>query len=316
VFDLREITALSEAILSTISAYSSDVEFTASADATPMRKASPADSARVEEAIRRAPKPNLLRKMDLWHSAVVPNNASHHNGGPASAPAAPAGGDFLSRLRSGDKKAFRALVQKHHASLTRFAQKFVGTRATADEVVQDTWMAVVEGLPGFEARSSLKNWIFAILANKARSRAVRDKRLVTAGNPTGDIDDDGSRVDSFGFDASGEWTDPLSSSDELTPERVVSSRQILAHVIQAIDILPPGQKCVMFLRQIKQLNAQEVGALLGISAANQRLLLHRARAKLREYVEQPLHRHLGRRLVSGNQSRIAQKIAQDCSCGG
>lgn len=209
----------------------------------------------------------------------------------------PAGSDLLSRLRSGDKKAFRALVRKHQASLVRFAQTFVGNRETADEVVQDTWLAVIEGLAAFEGRSSLKNWIFAILANKARSRAVRDRRWVTAGSLTGDIYIDRPAVDySSGFDLSREWAGPLASWDEVTPERVVSGRQMLAHVNEAIDVLPPAQKSLLLLRQVDQMNSHEVKEILGISTANQRVLLHRARAKVREYVERPLYGKLRTRL--------------------
>lgn len=83
-------------------------------------------------------------------------------------------GDLYVRLQAGDEEAFRLLVRRHQASLVSVARTFVRNRATAEEVVQDTWLAVIEGLDGFEQRSSLKNWIFAILVNKARSRAVRD----------------------------------------------------------------------------------------------------------------------------------------------
>lgn len=194
----------------------------------------------------------------------------------------------LMRLRSGDEEAFRALVRQHQASLISVAHSFVGNRATADEIVQDTWLAVIEGLKAFEGRSSLKNWIFAILANKARTRTVRDTRLVAAGSLTGETEDDQPVVDPSRFDATGKWADPPATWDELTPERVVAGKQIWAHVEDAIDALPPSQKSVMILRQVEQMESDEVQQILGITAANQRVLLHRARAQVREFIERRL----------------------------
>jgi len=207
----------------------------------------------------------------------------------ATAPSkAPADDDFLRRLRAGDEAAFRALIKKHQASLTSVAQTFVGSRATADEIVQDTWLAVIEGLSAFEGRSSLKNWIFAILANKARTRAVRDNRMVTAGSMTGDIEDDQPVVDPSRFDSAGHWAEPPANWDEVTPERVVAGKQIWAHVEEAIDALPPAQRSVMIMRHVEQMDSDEVQRVLGISSANQRVLLHRARAQVRELVERRL----------------------------
>ncbi len=168
--------------------------------------------------------------------------------------------------------------------------RFVGNRATADEVVQDTWLAVIEGLDGFEQRSSLKNWIFAILANKARSRAVRDKRLITSADLAQEIDDDTPVVDPSRFDASGSWKDLPGLWDDVTPERIVAGRQMWVHVQEAIEGLPPVQRSVLVLREIEQMDSAEVSALLEISDGNQRVLLHRARARLRKVVEQLLRR--------------------------
>ena len=206
----------------------------------------------------------------------------------AAPPRAPDDDDLLSRLRSGDEEAFRALVKMHQASLASVAKSFVGNPATADEIVQETWLAVIEGLGAFEGRSSLKNWIFAILANKARTRSVRDKRMVTAGSMTGEIEDDQPTVDPARFDPAGHWADPPANWDEVTPERVIAGKQVWAHVEEAIDALPPAQRSVMILRQVEQMESAEVQKVLGISAANQRVLLHRARAQVREFIEQRL----------------------------
>jgi RNA polymerase sigma-70 factor, ECF subfamily len=196
--------------------------------------------------------------------------------------------DLYLRLRAGDEEAFRTLVRKHQASLLGVAQTFVRNRATAEEVVQDTWLAVIAGLEAFEGRASLKNWIFAILANKARTRAVRDGRVIAAGNFAEEADEDTPIVASSRFDSAGMWAVPPALWDEVTPERVVAGRQIWSHVAEAIDELPPTQRAVLILRDIEQMESTEVCETLDITAANQRVLLHRARAQIREFVEQLL----------------------------
>lgn len=194
-------------------------------------------------------------------------------------------GDLLVRLRSGNEETFRELVRKHQASLVRVAQTFVGNRATAEEVVQDTWLAVIEGLADFEGRSSLKSWMFAILANKARSRAAREGRVIAAGSLNGEIEDQPPVVDRKRFNGIGEWTDPPEFWDEVTPERVVGGRQMWSHVQEAINALPPSQRSVITLREIEQMDSDEVQEILGITAVNQRVLLHRARAQVRSFIE-------------------------------
>ena len=195
-------------------------------------------------------------------------------------------GDLVERLRSGEEATFRALIRRHQASLVGVAQTFVKNRATAEEVVQDTWLAVIEGLAAFEGRSSLKNWIFAILANKARTRAIRDGRIVAAGSLTGEGEEHEPVVDSSRFDTAGQWRESPGSWDEVTPERVVSGRQIWAHVREAIDELPEAPKSVLILRDVEQMDAAAVREILDVSDANQRVLLHRARARIRQFVEE------------------------------
>jgi len=198
--------------------------------------------------------------------------------------------DLYARLRSGDQVAFRSLVNRLHRSLIGVAMGFVGNRATADEVVQETWLAVIEGLDCFEQRSSLKNWIFAILANKARTRAVRDRRTITVADFAGEFSDDEAAVAPFRFDASGSWSAPPAAWDEVTPEKIVAGRQMLEHVSAAIDQLPPAQRSVLILREVENIPAPEVSSLLGITESNQRVLLHRARLRIREQIERVLGR--------------------------
>jgi RNA polymerase sigma-70 factor (ECF subfamily) len=218
--------------------------------------------------------------------------------------------DFIDRLRSGDEQAFRTFVAKLQPSLVSVAQTFVGNRATAEEVVQDTWLATIEGLSTFEGRSSLKNWVFAILANKARTRAVRDSRMVAAGSLSGDIEEDEPVVDQSRFDASGGWAQPPASWDHMTPERVVAGQQMWVQVEEAINKLPPPQRSVIVLRQVEEMESDEVQEILGITAANQRVLLHRARAKIREHVEQTLDGRAGQLRSTANlKGRTAQSAA-------
>ena len=151
-------------------------------------------------------------------------------------------------------------------------------------------MAVIQGLPAFEQRSSLKNWIFAILANKARSRAVRDARTVTVADFAQEVADEEPFVDPARFDTSGSWTDLPTAWEDVTPERIVAGKQMLAHVGEAIEQLPPVQRSVLVLREIEGMEPPEVSVLLGISDANQRVLLHRARSRIREFMENLLGR--------------------------
>lgn len=197
--------------------------------------------------------------------------------------------DLLGRLRAGDEIAFASLVRRLTRSMTAVAIGFVRSRATADEVVQDTWVAVIEGLDAFEARSSLKNWIFAILANKARTRAVRDSRMIPVADFARDAGDDGEPpVDPSRFDAAGSWIDLPTAWDDLTPERIVAGKQTMVHVGEAIEQLPAAQRSVLILREIEKLEPREVGATLGITEGNQRVLLHRARARIRRHLEKAI----------------------------
>ncbi len=141
---------------------------------------------------------------------------------------------------------------------------------------------MIEGLGRFEGRSSLKTWIYSILTNKARSRAVRDKRMVPL--DVGDSDE-GAAVDPARFDASGRWKQPPALIEEITPERNVAGKQMWAHARDAIDKLPARQRTVVLMRDVENIDAAEVAEIVGVSEANQRVLLHRARARIRQYLE-------------------------------
>jgi RNA polymerase sigma-70 factor (ECF subfamily) len=191
--------------------------------------------------------------------------------------------DLVRRLRSGDESAFAEVVGAYHASMVRLARSFVSSQAVAEEVAQETWLAVLRGIDGFEGRSSLKTWIFRILANRARSTGARDQRVVPV-----DLGDEAS-VDRRRFDEGGAWSDPPAHwSDELV-ERL-SSGSFLAQVQSALALLPEGQRAVVTLRDLDGLSSKEVCDVLGIGEANQRVLLHRGRSRIRAILESEVAR--------------------------
>ncbi len=188
-------------------------------------------------------------------------------------------GDLVSRLRAGDESAFAELINAYHPSMVRLAQTFVPSRAVAEEVAQDTWLAVLQGIGNFEGRSSLKTWIFHILANRARTTGAREQRTTPV-----DPGDEAS-VDRRRFDENGTWSDPPADwSDEII-ERL-SSGPLFAQVQAAVAKLPEGQRAVVTLRDLDGLSSKEVCDVLGISEANQRVLLHRGRSKIRATFEE------------------------------
>ena len=184
---------------------------------------------------------------------------------------------LLERLRGGDEAAFAALVRQHAGALRRVARTFVRTSSAADEVVQETWLGVIRGLETFEGRSSLRTWIFTLLVNRARTRAVRDARNVPFSSVE---DDDGPTVDPAAFGDDGRWRSapPWLDGD---PDSSLLSRELRAHLLQAIDDLPPAQRAVITLRDLAGVPADEACELLELSEGNQRVLLHRARSRVR-----------------------------------
>ncbi len=156
------------------------------------------------------------------------------------------------------------------------------TRPTAEEVVQDTWVAVISGLASFEGRSSLKTWIFGILANKARTRGVRTV-APSAFQTSGAMPSPPWMRTASSRTANGRT--PPAPWCEITPERIVAGAQILEHVRAMLDTLPEAQRSVILLRDVEGLDAEEACTILNVSEANQRVLLHRGRARLRQGLE-------------------------------
>ncbi len=199
---------------------------------------------------------------------------------------------LVAALRRGDEAAFVDLVGLHGAALLRVARTFVRDRAVAEEVVQETWLAVLNGIDRFEGRSSLKTWIFQILSNRARTRAVRERRSAPFSAFAGDDEDDETAVDADRFRPDGHrwvghWAAAPSDWSHL-PEELLLGRETLARVHEAIRELPPRQAEVLVLRDVEGWGPAEVCAALAISDGNQRILLHRGRSKVRAALERYL----------------------------
>jgi len=205
------------------------------------------------------------------------------------------GGDIalVHALRRGDEAAFADLVHQLHPSMVRLAQLFVRDRATAEEVVQEAWVGVLQGLDGFEGRSALRTWIFRIVANKARTRGRREARTVPfSAFATEDGDDDGGSTDSdrfwgLGTSTVGYWQAP--PEPWLDAEGRVLAAEARDVVDAAIAALPERQRAVITLRDVMGWDADEVCNELDITATNQRVLLHRARTAVRHALEAYLH---------------------------
>jgi RNA polymerase sigma-70 factor, ECF subfamily len=196
---------------------------------------------------------------------------------------------LLGALRAGDEEAFAALVTRYHASLKRVARAYVSTDAVAEEVVQETWLAVIAGLDRFEERASLKTWLFHILTNKAKTRGVREKRIVPfaslrPGDDAGEPAVPPERFQGDGDAWPGHWATPPRAWQD--PERRLASLEAREVLRAAIGALPEVQQAVLTLRDVEGLEAEEVCDLLDLSAGNQRVILHRARARVRADLEQ------------------------------
>lgn len=197
---------------------------------------------------------------------------------------------LLGRLRSGDVAAFDILVRRYHAPLKRLARAFVSTEASAEEVVQDTWVAVLDGLDSFEERSSLGTWISRILVNRSKTKGVREARMTPFSAMGDDEHDESSEsvVDRSRFDDRGKWSAPPDRWEDETPEQLVGNQEAMALLDAELRQLPERQRVVVMLRDTLGWTAEDVCNALEINETNQRVLLHRARSRLRARLEQHL----------------------------
>jgi len=203
-----------------------------------------------------------------------------------------ADGALIARLKRGDEGAFDELVNQHHGTLIRMAMGYVAEREVAEEVVQDTWMAVIESLNRFEGRSSLRTWICGILIHKAKDRGVREKRHTTFSAFESFNDDNDDAVDPSRFQQTGEWAGhwafPPQPWDDQTPEKLLASKQAVDSMQRAIEALPSTLKEVLILRDVEGVEVKEVCEMLKITETNLYVRLHRARERVREAVETAL----------------------------
>ena len=200
---------------------------------------------------------------------------------------------LLKALRSGDEAAFATVVDKYSGSLVRLAMAYVPSRAVAEEVVQETWLGVLEGLSRFEGRSSFKTWLFRILTNRAKTRGQRESRYEPFSSKSGLGDDNPDPVvEPDRFVQNGFWVDhwvsPPGAWDEKTPERLLLSKEGREQIEKAIQMLPTTQRQVITLRDIEGLTSKEICNILELSETNQRVLLHRARSRVRQILEEYL----------------------------
>jgi RNA polymerase sigma-70 factor (ECF subfamily) len=194
---------------------------------------------------------------------------------------------LVARLRAGEEAALTELVRRYHGALLRLALVLLPNRAIAEEVVQDTWACVVDGLDSFEGRSTLKTWICRILTNRAKTRLIREARSVSF-SALRDSDSDEPAVDPARFSPDGRWAEAPRRWNHETPEKLFMQKEAMGCLERALQELPAAQRAVVTLRDVEGLESDEVCNVLGIGETNQRVLLHRGRSKLRRALEEHL----------------------------
>jgi RNA polymerase sigma-70 factor (ECF subfamily) len=187
---------------------------------------------------------------------------------------------LLMRLREGDEDAFVTLVNKHHDPMLRLARTFVHSHAVAEEVVQETWLGVLRGIDRFEGRSSLRTWLLAILVNRARTMGTREARSVAASDSDAFV----AAVDGSRFDSTGAWSSPPEQWVDDLEERI-GAQALRDQILEALGQMPERQRAVVMLRDVDGLRGDEVCQVLDLSPANERVLLHRGRSRLRQALE-------------------------------
>jgi RNA polymerase sigma-70 factor, ECF subfamily len=203
------------------------------------------------------------------------------------AQAAAAEAQLLEALRSGDEGAFRALVREYQPSLVRVARMFVSSQAAAEEVAQETWLGVLNGLDRFEGRSSLRTWIFRILTNIAKTKAVREGRTLpfSALQDPARVPEAAVDADRFLDSEHPRWPGHWAAKPTPWPEDALVAAETRERLAEAIEALPATQRAVISLRDIEGWSSEEVRNALDLSETNQRVLLHRARSKVRAALE-------------------------------
>lgn len=229
---------------------------------------------------------SLLTEASVTGSKGTPGAASGYVPDMSEAPTAVLGDDrdLVTALRAGDQQAFAALVDGWSGSMLRMARAHVPTDSVAEEVVQETWLAVLTGLDRFRAESSLRTWVYQILLNQAKTRGIRERRTVPFASFSDD--DDRPSVDPARFQGPDEqYPGGWRRFPDEWPEHSALSREVHSVVVEALEALPPRQRVVVAMRDLDGHTAEEVSELLMISPGNQRVLLHRGRAVVRAHLE-------------------------------
>jgi len=196
---------------------------------------------------------------------------------------------IINGLQAGDEAMFDTIVDRYSGSLLRLALAYVPSPAVAEEVVQETWLGVFEGIGRFEGRSSFQTWLFRLLTNRAKTRGTRERRYEPMGLGTAGDPDEGPSLEDTLFvahgDRKGHWLTPPQSWEPDTPERALLSKECREAIKKAIDGLPATQRQVMLLRDVEGVSCEDVCNILEISKMNQRVLLHCARLKVRTVLD-------------------------------
>jgi RNA polymerase sigma-70 factor (ECF subfamily) len=190
--------------------------------------------------------------------------------------------ELIPKLLENDETAYRQVVRAYHGIMVHVAKSIVG-EAIADEVAQEAWVSVMRALPKFERRSSLKTWILRITSNCAKSRLRHESRTVNF-NDTGN--DGTPMISNQHFDEAGMWANPPSVWHGDTPDSLLSGSELKDHIDKGLNELPPPQKAVITLRDMQGLDMETICKILEVSESNARVLLHRARSRIREIIDE------------------------------
>jgi RNA polymerase sigma-70 factor (ECF subfamily) len=188
-------------------------------------------------------------------------------------------------LRAGDHSAFALLVDEHTPAMMRVARGYMSDDVIAEEVVQATWLALVKGVSKFEGRSSLRTWLFVVMTNIAKARGIHERRHTDAAVAFVEATVDSTRFHGAGEPDAGSWKEPPAAFPD-DPERSVLNQKLHSIAQRELDRLPDGQRLVVTLRDMLGFDSAEVCEVLGITAGNQQIMLHRGRAAIRQVLEE------------------------------
>lgn len=201
---------------------------------------------------------------------------------------------LIEQLIAGDERAFRQVIAQYHSLMLSIARAIIGD-SFADDVVQEAWVAVYKNIAGFERRSALKTWLLTIVSNQAKSRLRKEARQVSLEQLDGDTPgsyldsggylDSGSYLDSNNFSSNGHWKQSTPCWNNESPEALLEEKQLQQCIAKTLSLLPATQKAAFILRDIEQQSFEDICSLLNISAANVRVLVHRARLRLMQVID-------------------------------